>query len=111
MGWKTVVGTGSVIMAAAVGCWWAVAASAAPPVPVIGPALVVTPAAGIPSPESAVPSRSAATAVPTVSGPSSPSVSPSATSTRDIEAPEVVDPNWVRPVDGDKDDGAEVDDD
>jgi len=94
MGWKTVVGTGSVLMAAVGGCWWAVVASASPPAPAIGPAVVVTPATGTPSPASAVRSRSPATATPD----------------RDLESPEVVDPQWVRPVDGDEeeDKAAEV---
>jgi hypothetical protein len=103
MGWKTVVGTASVLVAAAGGCWWAVAASAAPPAPVIGPALVVTPASGA-SPR---PSPSATLTVPQPD-PSS----PSAMATGGGESPEVVDPQWVRPVDDDgRPEDTEVNDD
>ena len=92
MSWRTIVGTASVLVAAAGVCWWAVAASAAPPPPVIGPAVVVTPA-GAPSPR---PSTSA-----TLVAPPDNAVSPAVTRTGDGESPEVVDPQWARPVDDD----------
>jgi len=108
MGWRAVVGTGSILVAVAGGCWWTVAASATPPAPVIGPAVVVTPATRSPSPTSAGPSRSSATARPRVTEPDSPPPPPSATATAtsEIESPEVVDPQWVRPIDGGEDDDA-----
>ena len=103
MGWKTLVGTASVLVAAAGGCWWAVAASAAPPAPVIGPALVVTPASGASS-------RPSTSGIPIVPAPGS--VSPAGTATGDGEPPEVVDPRWVRPVDDDdRQESVEVNDD
>jgi hypothetical protein len=85
MGWKSILGAAAVFVAAVVGCWWVVAASAASPAPVIGPAVVVTPVTGA----SARPSSSA------VAEPDGPAV------TGDEEPPEAVDPRWVRPVDDD----------
>ena len=94
------VGTASVLVAAAGGCWWAVSASAAAPAPVIGPALVVTPAGG----------ATTLPATPVVPVPGL--VPPPVTATEGGESPEVVDPRWARPVDDDdRSESARVDGD
>lgn len=116
MGWKAVVVAGFVLVAALGGVGWAVSASATPPSSVIGPPVVVTPVAkesptfeptespGPPA-ESRSPSR-------TPSVPTSSSAAPVPPVTdHDDEAPEIVAPQRVRPVEDDEDDKDEYPDD
>jgi len=121
MGWKAVVVAGSILVAALGGVGWAVSASATPPSPVIGPPVVVTPAA-----------KASPTLEPTEStGPPDEGRSPSPTPSRsaasqaepvpsvtyhDDEAPEIVAPKRVQSVEDAEneypnDDGVEVDGD
>jgi hypothetical protein len=116
MGWKTVVVIGSVLAAALGGAGWAVAASATGPSPVIGPPLVVSPAARQ-SPSSAPPSLAPSASHSSSFSPDPPSAPASRTAearpTRTdgpaAESPETVDPQWVEPVEDD-DDGQAGDD-
>jgi hypothetical protein len=112
MGWKVVVATGSVLLAAVGGAGWAVAASATGPSPVIGPPVVVSPAARhLPSPfpstgepslaprGSGSPHSTPGSAVP--SGSESAVVVHSPSRSPDAAAPETVDPEYVQPVEDD----------
>ncbi|GAA2655382.1 hypothetical protein [Paractinoplanes durhamensis] len=108
MGWKVLAGAGAALLATVGGVWWAVAASAVPPGPVIGPALVVTPrTAGQPT---SSPTRTVGQPDPSDSAPIPSFSSPSASRSRATAAPETVDPEWARPVESDDDQHDEGDD-
>ena len=106
------IGTGSVLLAAFGGAEWAVAASATGPSPVIGPPVIVSPAARhLPSPfpstgepslaprGSGSPHSTPGSAVPSGSG--SAVVVHSSSRGPDAATPETLDPEYVQPVDDD----------
>jgi hypothetical protein len=116
MGWKVLVVTGSVLVAALGVASWVVAASVTPPSPVIGPRIVVTAAAPdlpVSGPQGLFgsPNKGAPLPDPTPRALASPSAAPAppVTGSRDTEALETVNPRRVRPVENDLQEHAKYD--